>query len=310
MQRLKGVSAICDRPDHIRSFIRHEISWWRAVFGCAAHIYKEPLSSRYTDIRLRHMSTIVMIFCCVWRRSRCSVKCEVVRCKVALLQQYMTTFATVTRYPVNDIQRIRRSTIGIVSGRSTCRKLANFVLKFLRRHVLAVGPVLHCSTQYQKNKGVHQLLRWPHDAHLDICPSFFALSLIMQCQRRLQISQVKNIDSVFYLSGVAFRPSPPCPQPLLKLCIAIFLLLSGVWGKFRTPSPTFHHRPTLYCMALCSAVVKESRGMTRVAVRYWQNLEYCIHTMKENSEARYCKHCKYICRYSYRLATKALCGTI
>ena len=30
----------------------------------------------------------------------------------------------------------------------------------------------------------------------------------MQCQRRPQISQVKNIDSVFELSSVAFRLAP------------------------------------------------------------------------------------------------------
>ena len=35
----------------------------------------------------------------------------------------------------------------------------------------------------------------------------YALSL-MQCQRHLQISRVKNIDSVVELSGVAFRLAP------------------------------------------------------------------------------------------------------
>ena len=38
--------------------------------------------------------------------------------------------------------------------------------------------------------------------------TLFALS-VMQCQRRLQISRVKNIDSVFCLSGVAFLLAPP-----------------------------------------------------------------------------------------------------
>ena len=31
----------------------------------------------------------------------------------------------------------------------------------------------------------------------------------MQCQRRLQIYRLKNIDEVFELSGVAFRLAPP-----------------------------------------------------------------------------------------------------
>ena len=38
--------------------------------------------------------------------------------------------------------------------------------------------------------------------------TLFALSL-MQCQRRLQISRVKNIGNVFELRGVAFRLAPP-----------------------------------------------------------------------------------------------------
>ena len=38
--------------------------------------------------------------------------------------------------------------------------------------------------------------------------ALFALSLI-QCQRRLQISRVKNIGNVSILSGVAFRLAPP-----------------------------------------------------------------------------------------------------
>ena len=36
----------------------------------------------------------------------------------------------------------------------------------------------------------------------------FELSL-MQCHRRLEIYRVKNIGSVFGLSGVAFRLAPP-----------------------------------------------------------------------------------------------------
>ena len=39
-------------------------------------------------------------------------------------------------------------------------------------------------------------------------PQLFALSL-MQCQRCIQISQLKNIPNVFKLSGVAFRLAPP-----------------------------------------------------------------------------------------------------
>ena len=60
---------------------------------------------------------------------------------------------------------------------------------------------------------VRKLLKMSHPTVL------FALSL-MQCQRRLQISRVKNIGNVFELSGVAFCPAPPYGGLLVK---ALFL---------------------------------------------------------------------------------------
>ena len=49
-----------------------------------------------------------------------------------------------------------------------------------------------------------------------------------QCQRRRQISRVKNIDSVFQLSGVAFRLAPPYGG-----------LLVGVWESLAAEVQTF-----------------------------------------------------------------------
>ena len=40
---------------------------------------------------------------------------------------------------------------------------------------------------------------------------------VMQCQRRLQISQMKNIGSVFELSGVAFRLASPLGGLLVQM---------------------------------------------------------------------------------------------
>ena len=52
--------------------------------------------------------------------------------------------------------------------------------------------------------------------------ALLALS-IMQCQRRLQICQAKNIGNVLEQSGVAFRLAPPYAGLLVAQCQRTFL---------------------------------------------------------------------------------------
>ena len=68
------------------------------------------------------------------------------------------------------------------------------------------------------NKSSDKLLGCTHFA---ICPGtlrLFSLSVggLMQCQRGLQISRVKNIVSVFEFSGVALRLDTPSVWALLQ----------------------------------------------------------------------------------------------
>ena len=76
---------------------------------------------------------------------------------------------------------------------------------------------------------------------------FSALSL-MQCQRPLQISQVKNIDSVFKLSGVVFYVAPPYSEVLVLYFIqqnlkntGIFSEISGQDAHIGMAGKTLHH---------------------------------------------------------------------
>ena len=82
--------------------------------------------------------------------------------------------------------------------RSRCAMVTSFSLKY--------------KSQYPKNRSVHQLLGCPHFAGFAICRGslrFVFVLRLMQCQRRLQISRVKNISSVFEISGAMLRPAPP-----------------------------------------------------------------------------------------------------
>ena len=47
-------------------------------------------------------------------------------------------------------------------------------------------------------------------------PTALLALILMQCQRSVQISRVRNIGNVFELSGVAFRIAPPYGGFLLQ----------------------------------------------------------------------------------------------
>ena len=52
--------------------------------------------------------------------------------------------------------------------------------------------------------------------------TLFALRLI-ECERRLQISQVKNISNIFELSIVAFCPAAPYGELLVSVLVSIYI---------------------------------------------------------------------------------------
>ena len=88
----------------------------------------------------------------------------------------------------------------------------------------------------QKNKNAHQLLGCSHFALFAIspgtfCVQFFFTMSAMQCQRRLQISRVKNIGNVFELSVVAFRLAHIRVGFLCKCCNR-YILRHGGWLYF------------------------------------------------------------------------------
>ena len=85
---------------------------------------------------------------------------------------------------------------------------------------------------FSENKSVHQLLDCAHFAHFDIYPGMliFILSVVL-CQMRLQMSPVKNVGSIFELSGVAFREPRLRVGFLFKFCNR-YIFTFGGWLYF------------------------------------------------------------------------------
>ena len=99
----------------VRSFVRHEISWKRVVFGFAAQTCSRTLTSRFANARLSHTSTTIAICCGALAHSFQ---------RDVLLWQCITTFVTVKHWLSQRNTKIsRRNTVGIVRGRLTCRDL-------------------------------------------------------------------------------------------------------------------------------------------------------------------------------------------
>ena len=101
------------------------------------------------------------------------------------------------RFCCKDIQQNRYAVDSLISGFSPSRSRSAAVASFS----------LQLMSKYQINKSVYELLGCSHFAICRGSLGLFALCLV-QCQRRLQISDVKNIGNVVELSGVAFRLAP------------------------------------------------------------------------------------------------------
>ena len=83
---------------------------------------------------------------------------------------------------------------------------SNFRLYHTIIPIIAALATVCPYANFSENKSAHPLLGCAHFAHFSICLEMLSA---MQCQRRLQISRVKNIGSVCEFSGVVFCLAPP-----------------------------------------------------------------------------------------------------